>query len=144
MLHMPKYRTKYKEFLKVDFPRIPIPKNDDQFNLLFKLGNQLRKLHLLKHQSLGVYITTYPQSGSNLIEQVNYLDGKVYINNDQYFGEVPETAWNFYIGGYQPAQKWLKDRKGSRLSGGDIDHYQKMVKALVETDRIMKQIDSIA
>jgi hypothetical protein len=69
--------------------------------------------------------------------------GKVYINNDQYFGSVPETAWSFYIGGYQSAQKWLKDRKGRTLTNSDIEHYQKIIVALVETDRIMKEIDEV-
>lgn len=68
---------------------------------------------------------------------------KVYINKEQYFGNVSDVAWNFYIGGYQPAQKWLKDRKGRTLTNSDIEHYQKIIVALVETDRIMKEIDKI-
>ncbi len=70
-------------------------------------------------------------------------DGNVFINEEQYFGNVPEIAWNFYIGGYQPAQKWLKDRKGRTLNNSDIEHYQKMIVALQETDRLMKDIDKI-
>lgn len=69
--------------------------------------------------------------------------GKVYINETQYFSNVPEVAWNFYIGGYQPAQKWLKDRKDRELSYDDILHYQKIIVALTETDRIMKEIDEV-
>jgi hypothetical protein len=69
--------------------------------------------------------------------------GKVYINETQYFSNVPEVAWNFYIGGYQPAQKWLKDRKDRELSYDDILHYQKIIVALTETDRIMKELDKI-
>ena len=69
--------------------------------------------------------------------------GSVYINETQYFDNVPEVAWNFYIGGYQPAQKWLKDRKERKLEMEDIFHYQKMIVALTETDRIMKDIDKI-
>ncbi|MEE9435017.1 MAG: type ISP restriction/modification enzyme [Sphingorhabdus sp.] len=68
------------------------------------------------------------------------LKGRVYINKSQYFSDVPELAWNFYIGGYQPAQKWLKDRKGRKLSWDDIRHYQKIIKILSETDRLMKEI----
>lgn len=67
--------------------------------------------------------------------------GKVYINKNQYFAGVSEVAWSFYIGGYQPAQKWLKDRRGRSLSWDDIGHYQKVIKILVETDRIMGEID---
>ena len=70
-----------------------------------------------------------------------YKDGRVYINPHQYFDDVPEVAWNFYIGGYQPAQKWLKDRKGRALSYDDIGHYQNIVKILIETDRIMREIE---
>ena len=70
--------------------------------------------------------------------------GKVYINEAQYFENVPEVAWNFYIGGYQPAQKWLKDRKERKLEFDDIAHYQKIIVALTETDRLMKAIDTIA
>jgi hypothetical protein len=69
--------------------------------------------------------------------------GRVYINDTQYFNNVPEIAWNFYIGGYQPAQKWLKDRKGRTLEFEDILHYQKIIVALFETDRLMKEIDGI-
>ena len=69
--------------------------------------------------------------------------GRVYINETQYFANVPKVAWNFYIGGNQPAQKWLKDRKERELSTDDIFHYQKIIVALTETDRIMKEIDKI-
>ena len=69
--------------------------------------------------------------------------GKVFINETQHFDNVPEVAWNFYIGGYQPAQKWLKDRKGRKLEFDDIAHYQKIIVALTETDRLMKEIDKI-
>ncbi len=66
----------------------------------------------------------------------------MHINKTQYFSEVPETAWNFYIGGYQPAQKWLKDRKNRTLNHDDIIHYQKIILALFETARLMKEIDT--
>jgi hypothetical protein len=74
-----------------------------------------------------------------MVEKIKYEDNRVYINSTQYFGDVPQSAWEFYVGGYQPAQKWLKDRKGRALSSEDITHYQKIVKVLTETDRIMKQ-----
>jgi hypothetical protein len=75
--------------------------------------------------------------------EVENLTGKVFINETQYFDNVPETAWNFYIGGYQPAQKWLKDRKERELSYEDILHYQKIIYALTKTDELMKKIDDI-
>jgi len=140
-LHSPSYRTKYKEFLKIDFPRVPYPKDKKQFNALVLLGRELRGIHLLESSKVSRFITTYPVSGSDAVEKIAYKGGKVYINSEQYFGDIPEVAWNFYIGGYQPAQKWLKDRKGHKLSNADIEHYQKIIIVLTETDRIMKEID---
>ena len=81
--------------------------------------------------------------GDNVVSRPKYENGNVYINDTQYFAHVPEVAWNFYIGGYQPAQKWLKDRKGRKLEFEDIRHYQKIIVALSETDRLMKEIDKI-
>ncbi|MEO6761720.1 MAG: type ISP restriction/modification enzyme [Candidatus Saccharimonadales bacterium] len=141
VLYSPKYRSKYKEFLKTDFPRAPAPKNDAEFTRLVGFGQQLRSLHLMKSPELTSYVTTYPVQGSDEVEKPSYINGNVYINDTQYFGDVPEVAWNFYIGGYQPAQKWLKDRKGRELSSDDIDHYQKIIKTLAETAKIMQQID---
>ncbi|RJR29247.1 DNA methyltransferase [Candidatus Microgenomates bacterium] len=141
VLHSPKYRKKYKEFLKIDFPRVPYPKDKETFNKLVKLGRELRELHLLESPKVNKFITTFPVAGSDTVEKPEYKDGNVYINSEQYFGNVPEVAWNFWVGGYQPAQKWLKDRKGRILTNEDIEHYQKMIVALVETDRIMKEID---
>jgi predicted helicase len=143
VLHSPNYRKKYKEFLKIDFPRVPYPKSKKQFEEFVILGRELRSLHLLESPKLNEPITSYSIIGDNLVEKVFYKDGNVYINKTQYFGNVPEVAWNFYIGGYQPAQKWLKDRKGRMLSNTDIEHYQKIIVALLETDRIMKEMDKI-
>jgi len=143
VLHSPNYREKYKEFLKIDFPRVPYPKDTKTFKELFALGAELRSLHLLESPKVNQFITTYPVAGSNVVEKPAYKDSKVFINKDQYFGNVPEIAWNFYIGGYQPAQKWLKDRKSRTLTNSDIEHYQKMIVVLLETDRIMKKIDKI-
>ena len=143
VLHSPSYREKYKEFLKIDFPRVPYPKDKKSFKALVVLGVELRSLHLLESPKVNKFITTYPVDGSNIVEKVVHKDGKIFINKDQYFGQVPESAWNFYIGGYQPAQKWLKDRKGRALTNTDIEHYQKIIVALAETDRIIKKIDNI-
>ena len=186
VLHSPTYREKYKEFLKIDFPRVPFPhhvgtgrdlsvqnalsvqdalsvqKIQEKFWQLVKLGGELRQIHLLESPIIEKYITQYPEDGDNVVgkpkyEQRNYVVendnithndtiepmGRVHINETQYFDNVPEVAWNFYIGGYQPAQKWLKDRKDRELSYEDILHYQKIIVALSETDRIMKEIDGI-
>lgn len=143
VLHSNKYRTKYKEFLKIDFPRIPYPANKDYFFNVAELGKRLREIHLMEAPEVKEYITSYGVSGDNEVIKPEYKDNKVYINRTQYFDNVPEVAWNFYIGGYQPAQKWLKDRRGRILSYDEILHYQKIIKALVLTNDIMQQIDEI-
>lgn len=143
VLSSPTYREKYKEFLKTDFPRVPYPKDKEIFWQLVKLGEELRLIHLLENPLVNKLITQYPKEGDNIVEKFKYSSGKVLINENQHFDNVPEIAWNFFIGGYQPAQKWLKDRKGRKLEFEDILHYQKIIVALVETDRIMKEIDKI-
>jgi len=143
ILHSPTYREKYKEFLKIDFPRVPYPKDTETFWQLVKLGREIRQIHLLESPVVEQYITQYPVDGSNEVVKINYHEGKVYINETQYFANVPEVAWNFYIGGYQPAQKWLKDRKDRKLDFDDILHYQKIIVALNETARIMSEINKI-
>ena len=139
ILHSLSYREKYQEFLKSDFPRIPIPSQED-FDRLVPLGRELRELHLMRSPVMDDFQTSFPVAGDCLVEKVSYADEKVWINKTQYFGNVPELAWNFYIGGYQPAQKWLKDRKGRQLNDSDLVHYQRIIKILLETDRIMKEI----
>ena len=143
VLHSPTYREKYKEFLKIDFPRVPYPKDQETFWKLVELGSQIRQIHLLESPKVEDYITEFNIDGDCFVEKPNYKDGKVYINETQYFENVPEVAWNFYIGGYQPAQKWLKDRKERKLEFDEIAHYQKIIVALTETDRIMKEINKI-
>ena len=229
VLHSPTYRDKYKEFLKIDFPRVPYPQDIAKFWQLVSLGSQLRALHLLESPILETYITQYPVDGDNTIthiqtepcppseevarsaggglsldsqtqpetyppspygyslqretERQSYSDSsketkssdnlspfgggslqgggglnednnsqlktkesdtlRIYINPTQYFDKVPKVAWEFYIGGYQPAQKWLKDRKNRQLNFEDILHYQKIIIALTNTHHLMKQINHI-
>jgi predicted helicase len=143
VLHSPTYREKYKEFLKIDFPRVPYPKDKDTFWKLVKIGREIREIHLLESPTVEKYITQYPIDGDNVLVKPKYQDNKVYINDTQYFNNVPQIAWEFYIGGYQPAQKWLKDRKDRKLEFDDILHYQKIIVALTETDRLMKEVDKI-
>ena len=143
VLHSPSYREKYKEFLKIDFPRIPYPENAEQFWKLVALGGTLRRLHLLEGVEPQVGMADYPIAGSNEVEKPEYVDGKVYINDSQFFENVPLVAWNFYIGGYQPAQKWLKDRKGRTLGYDDILHYQRVIRVLEETGEVMREVDEV-
>ncbi len=143
VLHSPTYREKYKEFLKIDFPRVPFPKDQETFWKLVNLGGDIRQIHLLESPSVENYITQYRVGGDNLVVKPQFKDGKVFINETQYFDNVPQIAWEFYIGGYQPAQKWLKDRKDRKLEIEDIMHYQKIIVALTETHRLMQEIDKI-
>jgi hypothetical protein len=110
---------------------------------LVKLGGEIRQIHLLESPVVDKPISKYPETGTNIVGKPKYENGKVIINETQYFEGVPEVAWNFYIGGYQPAQKWLKDRKDRELQVDDIRHYMKIIVALSETDRLMKEIDKI-
>src|SRR5690606_22087738 len=172
---------------KIDFPRIPYPKDQETFWALVNLGGEIREIHLLENPIVEQYITQYPIDGDNVVSKPRFVTssavekhvtssavekhvtssavekhvtssavekhvtssavekshGKVYINDTQYFDNVPQVAWKFFIGGYQPAQKWLKDRKGRKLEFDDILHYQKIIVALSETDRLMKEIDKI-
>jgi predicted helicase len=143
VLHSPGYRERYKEFLKSDFPRVPYPKYKAEFRELIKLGEKLRGLHLTTDAIVNQPITTFSVSGSSLVDKIVYKDNSVYINSTQYFGSVPKIAWEFYIGGYQPAQKYLKDRKGRVLTNTEIEQYERIIVVLVETDKIMKEIDAI-
>ena len=142
VLHSPSYRNRYKEFLKIDFPRIPYPTDWEQFRDLAEKGEELRQLHLMEDlpNSTGV---SFPQAGSLQVDCYRWQNNRVYINSEQYFEGVPESAWNFYIGGYQPAQKWLKDRKGLTLSFEDVKHYQRIIYVLQQTERIIQEIDGI-
>lgn len=140
VLHSLSYRERYKEFLKVDFPRIPLPKTAKEFNRLTAIGQQLIDLHLMNNAQSWKCTTTFPEVGSQQVDFQKWKDGQVWINDKQYFGNVPESVWEFYIGGYQPAQKWLKDRKGRTLSFDEIKHYLHIIHALEETERLMKEI----
>ena len=206
VLHSPIYRAKYKEFLKIDFPRVPYPQDIAKFWQLVALGSQLRALHLLESPILDNYITEYPIDGDNTITKIQVepdsrrgdlsvarksssvtygatspeggqeklslafqsalgggegasragVDGsnsplngvnndtlRIYINPTQYFDQVPKVAWEFYIGGYQPAPKWLKDRKDQKLQFEDILHYQKIITTLTHTHHLMQEISKI-
>ena len=145
VLHSPSYRDKYKEFLKIDFPRVPYPKDKEIFWQLVKLGSEIRQTHLMESPLLNSFIKDYPfvGDGDNVVEKLDYIDDKVYINSIQYFEGVPQIAWEFFIGGYQPAQKWLKDRRGNKLEYDDIMHYKRIIVALRETERLMNEIDII-
>ena len=140
VLHCPAYRTTYAEFLKSDFPRIPWPANPAEFWDVAQKGHLLRRLHLMDADTIGDTPYPYDGQGDNVVDKPAFKDGRIFINKTQYFDAAPPAAWDFYIGGYQPAQKWLKDRKGRALSFDDIQHYQRILKILSRTDKVMQSI----
>ena len=149
VFHSPTYRQRYAQFLKIDFPRVPMTSNLQLFRRLCLLGEELVALHLLEAPQATQLLTRYPVAGDNIVEKgfpkfVVYEEGQpgyVYINKTQYFEGVPKEVWEFHVGGYRVCEKWLKDRKGRQLSFDDLMHYQKVVVALAETGRLMEEID---
>ena len=139
VLHSPAYRAKFKEFLKVDFPRIPYPKDAAEFSRFRDAGRELRMVHLMRDSepTLSETRARFPVAGDNVVDVVRWEDGRVYINATQYFDNVPVEAWEQPIGGYRPAEKWLKDRKGRVLTQEDLKHYQRIILALAKTREIM-------
>lgn len=146
VFHSPGYRRRYAEFLKIDFPRLPLTGNLELFRALARLGGELTPLHLLESPKLDKPFSEYI-GGRNpdMIEKVSWSKNTVWLDKAQTTGfkGVCEEVWNFHIGGYQVCEKWLKDRRGRTLSDDDILHYQKIVVALNETIRIMKEIDDV-
>ncbi|MDX9865948.1 MAG: type ISP restriction/modification enzyme, partial [Anaerolineaceae bacterium] len=149
VFHSPAYRSRYAEFLKIDFPRVPLTNDTALFRTLCALGQELVQLHLLEAPQVRQPITRYPIPGENRVEKgyPRYTapqgdqPGRVYINGSQYIEGVPEDVWDFMVGGYQVLDKWLKDRRGRQLSYDDLAHYQQVVVALQRTIEIMDDID---
>lgn len=149
VLHSPTYRERYAEFLKMDFPRVPLTWNVNLFGKLCGLGQELVGLHLLESPDVGYFTTRYPVPGEDLVEKgypkyvppIDDQPGRVYINKSQYFEGVPPEVWGFHVGGYQVLHKWLKDRRERLLSYEDLTHYQQVVVSLNKTIEIMARID---
>jgi very-short-patch-repair endonuclease len=159
LFHSPTYRERYAEFLKIDFPRVPLTSDVDLFWRLVELGDELIQLHLMEHPQLRDTFTSFPVKGSNRVKPRGGFPkfvpegesrtqsgeeaqrNRVYINLEQYFAGVPEEVWEFEVGGYQVLHKWLKDRKGRVLDFDDLRHYQRIVVALQQTLRLMEEID---
>ncbi|MCD6365473.1 MAG: hypothetical protein J7M14_06315 [Planctomycetes bacterium] len=151
VFHSPAYRTRYAEFLKIDFPRLPLTDEKTLFARLVELGRDLVGLHLLER--VPAPQATYPKAGDNTVRRkgtkaepmyappTEQHVGRVYVNDSQYFDNVPPEVWSFHIGGYQVCEKWLKDRKGRTLSYDDIEHYRRMTEAVRQTLRLMEEID---
>ncbi|MCY3869363.1 MAG: N-6 DNA methylase [Gemmatimonadetes bacterium] len=145
LLHSLQYRRRYADFLKSDFPRMPLTNDLGLFIELTNLGQRLVSLHFMEVEGNGA--PNFPITGTNHVEKVYYtpcardMPGRVWINSDQYFEGVASVTWDFSIGGYRPAEKWLTDRKGLFLSFDDISHYRRLSAALAETHQIMTCID---
>lgn len=162
VFHSPTYRERYAEFLKIDFPRLPITSDPALFRALCQKGAALVDLHLLRSKLVNQFITTYPESGDDTIaagypkyesltpqppphsrQGEGEEGGRVYINKRQYFGGITPELWEFHVGGYQVLEKWLKDRRGRALTYDDIQHYQRVVVALANTITLMEEIDDL-
>ncbi len=145
VLHSPGYRSRYAEFLKIDFPRLPLTGNLELFRALARLGGELTALHLLESPKLAQPITEFIGGRNPEVEKISWSKNTVWIDRAQTTGfrGVGGEVWNFHIGGYQVCQKWLKDRKGRTLSKADQTHYGKIVIALAETIRLMAEIDAV-
>ena len=145
VLHSPEYRRRYADFLKSDFPRVPLTSNRSLFAALVELGKRVTSLHLM--ESDGDDVPAFPQLGSNRVDKAYYvpptgkMPGRVFINREQYFEGVTPETWKFSIGGYRPAEKWLKDRQRRTLLYEDITHYRRVCVILSETPRVMARID---
>ena len=145
VFHSPGYRARYAEFLRTDFPRLPLTSDTKLFRKLCGFGSDLTGLHLLR--VTGGLRVSYPVKGTDTVDEVTYEPphksepGRVRINAEQWFDGVPPETWTFRIGGYQVAEKWLKDRKGRQLSIDERRLYPQIIAALDETIRIMRAID---
>ena len=146
VFYSPTYRSRYAEFLKGDFPRLPLTRDAALFRSLCALGHELVALHLM--EQLPKLETRYPVAGDNTVDAVRYTEpandvpGRVWINQTQYFDNVPPEVWGYHIGGYQVCQKWLKDRKGRQLAYDDLTHYRGIVAALARTIALQAAIDA--
>jgi predicted helicase len=155
VLHSPGYRSRYAEFLKIDFPRLPLTGNLELFHALARFGGELTALHLLESPTLESPITQFIGSSNPAVGRVAWSNHTVWLNAPPCksgatqqpgtcgFQGVPEAVWNFHIGGYQVCEKWLKDRKGRTLTDDDIAHYHKIIVAISETIRLMTEIDEV-
>ena len=152
ILYSPTYRERYYEFLKYDFPRIPLPEDIEQFRTLAALGQRLMDWHLLKDVSRLQVAPTgrrtpsvhrFEGEGDGVVEKARYLDGRVWINPTQYFTDVPVAVWEYEIGAYQVCEKWLRDRKGEELGRAELQQYRAILVAVAETLRVIGEIDLV-
>ncbi|MBE9592977.1 MAG: hypothetical protein IMF19_05810, partial [Proteobacteria bacterium] len=145
VLYSPTYRKRYEEFLKIDFPRVPLPTDYEQFKNLSELGKELVELHLLKHPLLSETGVGFPIAGTREVEKVRYDEEneRVYFNKTQYFEGISKEVWEYRIGAYQVLAKYLKDRKKRELSLEEIEHYMRVAKAIGRTIEVQKKVEEV-
>lgn len=153
------FREKYTAIDGKEFPSVPFPRNSETFWKVVELGGKLRQIHLSESFIADSAAVSFPVKGPNQVEEVVFQHpkveqplpqdystgnlGAVYINQNQYFADVPEQAWELYLGGIKPAQKWLEDRKGDVLNDSDIRQFRRLILILTETVRLMQETDNI-
>jgi hypothetical protein len=157
VLHSPTYRERYGDFLRHDFPRIPLTSSLSRFRTLVDLGRELTSIHLLESPAVAVPITNYPVPGPNVVESPyprfafpstppadssSSSTGRVYISRAQYFQGVPPEVWDFHIGGYRVCDRWLRDRQRTRLTLDDLACYERVVVAIRDTIVLMTKVDA--
>ena len=142
ILYSPTYRQRYYDFLKYDFPRIPLPQDIEHFRTLAMLGQRLIDWHLLKDVQIPA-LHRFEGEGDGVIEKARYRDGRVWINPTQYFTDVPEEVWEYEIGAYQVCEKWLKDRRGEVLRHEEVRQYRAILVAIAETLAVTAEIDTV-
>ena len=142
ILHSPTYRERYADFLKYDFPRIPLPRDLAQFRQLSALGQKLIDVHLFRHVSMSPR-HRFEGDGDGVVSKLRYEAGHIWINATQHFADVPLAVWAFEVGAYQVCEKWLRERRRQRLTAMEIVRYQQVLSAVGETLRLMEEIDAI-
>jgi predicted helicase len=148
ILHSGIYREKYREHLKIDFPCIPFTTDFELFVQLSSSGEGLAAVHLMKSPELVRTFSKYAVIGNDLVERPLFKpaaggDGRVYINETQYFSNIPKELWDFEVCGYQVLKKWLRDRKNRILTPGEIRHYIKICRAIQLTIKYREEIDGL-
>jgi predicted helicase len=143
VLYSNNYRKNYEGQLKTDYPRIKYPKGTNEFISLALLGKTLRELHLMENLENIKNTVNYPISGNDEVDKIEYENGKVYINVKQYFEKISQEVWDYFIGGYQPARKWIKERKGKILTYEQKKHYMNIIYVIEETIKIQEKIDEV-
>ena len=139
-----KYRQKYSKLLMIDFPKIPYPRDYDYFKQVVQLGAQLIAIHTVMQKTNKYKLLCKDDcENTDMIDKYKYENNKIWVNDSQYFLNVSEYTWNYYIGGYQPLQKWLKDRKGQKINQIEISHYGSMISSIDKTIEITQKIDEV-